>query len=60
MGHKNYMNHKINILQFCTTLFMIIFAPFLGIGLYNVLKISKIDTPISIIIAYFKTKKNRH
>lgn len=46
------MNHKINILQFSTTLFMIIFAPFLGIGLYNVLKISKIDTPISIIIAY--------
>ncbi|MBR1377427.1 MAG: GerAB/ArcD/ProY family transporter [Bacilli bacterium] len=46
------MKDRINLLEFCTTFYMVIASPFLGIGLYNLLKVANIDSTISIIIAY--------
>nr|MBP3259143.1 GerAB/ArcD/ProY family transporter [Bacilli bacterium] len=44
--------HKINLLEYVSTFFMIIMAPFLGMGLYNLLIKASIDSSISVIIGY--------
>ena len=43
---------KINLLEYISTFFMIIVAPFLGMGLYNLLIKASIDSSISVIIGY--------
>lgn len=46
------MKTKINILEFCSAFFMVTVSPFLGMGLYNLLKIANVDSTISIILGY--------
>ena len=43
---------KINLLEYTSTFFMIIIAPFLGMGLYNLLIKANIDSSISVILGY--------
>ncbi len=49
------MKDKISLNEYITILFMCLTSPFLGMGIYNLLKISKVDSTISIIISYFIT-----
>lgn len=46
------MKHKINLLQFCTCFYMLMISPFLGMGIYNLLKEANIDSTISILISF--------
>ncbi len=46
------MKNKISLFEFSSMLFSVTLAPFLGIGIYNILKISKNDSFISILIGY--------
>ena len=46
------MKTRINTLEFCSTFFMITLSPFLGMGLYNLLKVAKVDSTISIVLGY--------
>ena len=46
------MKDRISILEYISILILIILSPFLGIGIYNILKIAKVDSYISIIIGY--------
>ena len=48
----NYMKDKIDKLEFCSMVFMLIMSPFLGMGIYNLLKFSNNDAVISIFISY--------
>ena len=43
---------RISLLEYLSTFFMIIVAPFLGMGLYNLLIKASIDSSVSILIGY--------
>lgn len=45
------MKNKINILEYSITFFIISIAPFLGIGIFNLLKVAKTDSIISILLS---------
>ena len=49
------MKDKINNIEFSITMFMLAISPFLGMGIYNLLKIAKINSPITIIVSYLLT-----
>ena len=46
-------NNKINTFQYSTLIMFLILSSFSGIGFQNIVKISKVDCYISIIISYF-------
>ena len=52
MGSKQFMKDKINTFQYLSILFLAIFAPFTGMGIYNLFKTSNIDSTISILIGF--------
>lgn len=44
---------KINFIEYSTCLFMLLMSSFFGIGFYNLIQVSNIDSTISLIIGYF-------